>query len=205
MRAPLSTAIAIGSGLLVLAGAFLPIPALQAVRGTLLGWAVIVAGVAGLIAIFNLLGVHWRRLNTARNRDFYSLFFLLAFVITFVIGFVLGPDNANFQKVVTHIQIPVEASLMAVLTVSLTMASIRMFRRRTGWMPYLFAGSAIVFLIISSGYLSVGQNLPLVKDALAAINTLPVAGARGILLGIALGSLTAGIRVLIGADRPYSG
>ena len=34
---------------------------------------------------------------------------------------------------------------------------------------------------------------------------LPVAGARGILLGIALGSLTAGLRILMGADRPYSG
>jgi hypothetical protein len=40
---------------------------------------------------------------------------------------------------------------------------------------------------------------------LSALNSLPVAGARGILLGVALGSLTTGLRILIGADRPYSG
>ncbi|NCB32030.1 MAG: hypothetical protein EOM66_11565, partial [Clostridia bacterium] len=118
MRAPVSTAVAIASGLLVLAGTFLSIPVLVTARATLLQWAVIVAGIAGLIAIFNLLGVHWRRMNAPRNRDYYSLFYLLAFVITFVIGFVLGPADAEFQKVVTYIQVPVEASLMAVLTIS---------------------------------------------------------------------------------------
>jgi hypothetical protein len=37
------------------------------------------------------------------------------------------------------------------------------------------------------------------------VERLPVAGGRGILIGIALASLTAGLRVLLGADRPYSG
>jgi hypothetical protein len=31
------------------------------------------------------------------------------------------------------------------------------------------------------------------------------AGARGILLGVALGTLTTGLRVLFGADRLYGG
>jgi len=30
-------------------------------------------------------------------------------------------------------------------------------------------------------------------------------GARGILLGVALGTLTTGLRILFGADRPYGG
>jgi hypothetical protein len=32
-----------------------------------------------------------------------------------------------------------------------------------------------------------------------------VAGARGILLGVALGTIATGMRVLIGADKPYGG
>ena len=144
-------------------------------------------------------------LNSSRHRDFYSLFLLLAFAITFIAGFVLGPADAQFQKVITYIQMPIEASLMAVLTISLTYASVRLFQRRSGWMAYLFMISAVIFLVIGSGFLTIGDNIPFIKDLLAAINSLPVAGARGILLGIALGSLTAGIRVIIGADRPYSG
>jgi len=30
-----------------------------------------------------------------------------------------------------------------------------------------------------------------------------VGGARGLLLGVALGSITAGLRVLLATDRPY--
>jgi hypothetical protein len=44
-----------------------------------------------------------------------------------------------------------------------------------------------------------------VKEIVSVLNRLPVAGGRGILLGIALGSLVAGLRVLMGADRPYRG
>jgi hypothetical protein len=32
-----------------------------------------------------------------------------------------------------------------------------------------------------------------------------MAGARGILLGVALGTVATGLRILIGADRPYGG
>ncbi|MEN4011956.1 MAG: hypothetical protein AB1453_12160 [Chloroflexota bacterium] len=205
MRAPLSTAIAISVGIIVLAGAFLPVPILQPVRQTLLSWAIPVAAAAGLVAIVNLLGVHWRKLNNPRERDNYSIILLLGFIAAFAAGILLGPSDPNFQKIVTHIQFPVEASLMGVLTVSLTYASIRMFQRRIGWLAILFAGSTVVFLIVLSGFLSIGESIPLVKDLLAVLNTLPVAGARGILLGIALGSLTTGLRILIGADRPYSG
>lgn len=205
MRAPISTAIAISTGLLVLLGAFLPFPVLQLVRQILLSWTIPVAATAGLVAILNLLSVHWRKLNSARERDYYSIILILAFIATFAAGLILGPANPDFQKVVTHIQFPVEASLMGVLTVTLTYASIRLFQRKRGWLAVLFAASTVIFLILLSGLLNIDGNIPLVKELLAALNTLPVAGARGILLGIALGSITTGLRILIGADRPYSG
>jgi hypothetical protein len=40
---------------------------------------------------------------------------------------------------------------------------------------------------------------PFIAQVLAA------AGARGILLGVALGTLTTGLRILFGVDRPYGG
>lgn len=205
MRAPISTAIAIATGLLVLLGAFLPVPVLMPIRQILLSWTIPVAATAGLIAILNLLSVHWRKLNSARDRDYYSIILLLAFVGTFVAGLILSPTDPDFQKVVTYIQFPVEASLMGVLTVTLTYASIRLFKRKRGWLAVLFTASTLLFLVLLSGLLNIAGNIPFVKDLLAALNTLPIAGARGILLGIALGSITTGLRVLIGADRPYSG
>jgi hypothetical protein len=205
MRAPFSTAIAISAGVIVLLGYFLGQPVISAVRSLLIDWAVIIAGMAGLIAIANLVRIHWKRLSSARNRDYFSILMLAGFFFTFLAGLILKPSDPRFQNVVTSIQVPVEASLMGVLAISLTYASIRLFQRRKGWMAVLFVASTIVFLVIASGFLSTANQIPLLKNLLAAVNMLPVAGARGILLGIALGSLTTGLRVLLAADRPYSG
>jgi hypothetical protein len=205
MRAPLSTAIAIGAGIITLLGLFIPVEPITSLRGRLIEWAVLLAGVAGLVAIVHLLSVHWRKMTARRNKNIPSAFLLIAFALTFAAGMVLKPGHPSMQKIVTHIQVPIEASLMGVLAVTLTVAAIRLFQRRSGWMSFLFAVSAFVFLIIGSGLLSSSANIPVLKDILAAVNALPVAGSRGILIGIALGSLTTGLRVLLGTDRPYSG
>lgn len=205
MRAPFSAAIVIAVGLITLAGAFFPVPLLQDVRMTLIQWTIILAGVAGLVAIIHLLRVHWRKVTVSQNKDITSGFMLIAFLVTFIAGIFLGPHHPAMQKVVTHIQMPVEASLMAVLSISLVAAAIRFFQHRKGMMAVVFMGSVIIFLIIGSGILAGGAEFPFMKDALSAINVLPIAGMRGILLGVALGSLTTGLRILLGSDRPYSG
>ncbi|MBP7228543.1 MAG: hypothetical protein KA988_05480 [Longilinea sp.] len=205
MRSPFATAIAISVGLILLIGYFLPIGLLGQLPQILLNWGVSLAGVAGLVAILNLVGVHWRKARAPRDRDGYSPLFIVAFLLTFVAGLVLGPTHPVYQRVVTSIQVPIEASLMGVVAISLTYASIRLFQRRSGMMPYVFVISTIVFLLILSGLLSIGGNLPLIGGLVSFINRLPLAGARGILLGVALGSLTAGLRILMAADRPYSG
>lgn len=94
---------------------------------------------------------------------------------------------------------------MGVLSISLIVAAIRFFQHRRGLMSLVFAASAVVFLIIGSGILASAGDIPVIKQALAALNALPTAGSRGILLGVALGSLTTGLRILLGSDRPYTG
>jgi len=205
MRAPVATGIAIGVGLVVLLGYFVPLGLLQDVRTFLLGWAVILAAVAGLVGILNLIMVHWRKATATRERDFYSIFLILAFLITSIAGLVLTPSHQQFQQVVNSIQVPVEISLMAVLSITLAYACLRLLQRRKGWMAWLFIISVMVFLVLNSGFFSFLQGVPILGDLVGSLERLPLAGARGILLGVALGSLTAGIRILLGADRPFSG
>jgi hypothetical protein len=205
MRAPVATAIAIAVGVIVLLGYFLPLPVLQNVRVVLLGWGVILAGIATLIGILNLLGVHLRKLTLPSGKDYYSIFLILAFIITFGLGMWLTPGDSQFQHVITSIQVPVETSLLAILTVVLALASVRLLQRRKGWVAILFIISAVVFLFLNSGLSNLLGNLPLFGTLSQLAQQFPLAGARGILLGIALGSLTTGLRILLGADRPYSG
>jgi hypothetical protein len=204
MRAPVAAAVAIAIGLIILAGYFLPFPVVTAVQSTLLSWAVIVGAFAGLVAIINLVLNHWRKLTGKTSRDFYSLFTLLGFAIALVAGLYFGPGDPLIKQGVQSTIVAVETSLMAVLAIVLGYASLRLLRQRRDGMSLLFVISALVFLILGSGFLT-GLNIPVVRDIAAFIDRLPVAGSRGILLGVALGGLTAGLRILMGADRPYSG
>jgi hypothetical protein len=216
VRAPFSTALAIAFGLVVLLGYFIPAPCDPAnpglsctflgIRVVFLDWGAILAGVAMLVGIVNLALVHWRKVRMAgKERDLLSAVFLLAFLITLAAGFWFTPADVRFQRAVLSIQTPVEISLMALLVVTLAYASLRLLQRRSGLMAASFVISALVFLLLMSGLLGLFQQVPLLRELVNLINRLPLAGARGILLGIALGSLTAGLRILLGADRPYSG
>ncbi len=204
-QAPISTAVAVLVGLVVLLGAFFVIPGLQPVRAMLLDWAVILAGVATAVSVLYLIfGVHWKNLSKTPQNRWYSVALIMAFLATATTGFLLGLDNPDFQRVVTSIQMPVEASLMGVLAITLIVASFRLLKRRSRLMGIIFFIAVIVFLVANSGLVALFSGEPLIKELLSAIHILPDAGARGLLLGIALGSLMAGIRIFLGSDRPYS-
>jgi hypothetical protein len=206
MRAPLATGVAIVVGLIILFGYFIPYPPLQNGRALLLSWAVTLAGVALLVGVANLVGTHWRKLVGARReRDFYSLFLILAFFITFITGIFLTPSSTLFQKAVTAVQAPVETSLMALLSVTLAYACLRLFQKRRALSSFFFIISVFVFLLLGSGLLYFLGNASFLRNSIGLMQQIPLAGGRGILLGIALGTITAGLRILFGSDRPYRG
>jgi len=198
--------IAVAAGVIVLLGYFFSSPGLQAIRTPLLDWAVTLSGMAGLVAILNLVfGVHWKRVRENHPLKGYSVILILTFLFTLVAGIFLGPSSDGFQKLVTHVQVPIESSLMAVLAITLVYAALRILQRNRNWVGFIFFLSVVFFLVLNSGVLAFTTDIPILRDVLSAFHQVPVAGARGILLGIALGSLATGIRVLIGSDRPYNG
>ena len=97
---------------------------------------------------------------------------------------------------------PVEVSLMALLTVTLLYSTVRLLRWRIDLKTILFLVTALLVLI-STGPLT--AQIPLMDGLGGFIQILFTGGARGILIGVALGTLTTGLRILFGADRPYGG
>ncbi len=205
MRSPVATAIAIAAGLVVLLGYFVPLTELKGIQDVLLGWAVVLAGFAALVGIMNLLRTHWHKMTAPREGDRLSVVVILAFGLTLVAGIFFTPAHAQYQQVIYSIQLPIEASLMAALAIALAYASLRILQRRRGLMGVVFVLSALVFLAMGTGLLTAGSDSSVLGMLFSAIQLLPVAGARGILLGIAIGSLITGLRILMGLDRPYSG
>jgi hypothetical protein len=195
-------AIAIASGLLVLVGYFLP--ALANIETILLNWAMILAGAAMFLGIFNLISVHSEKIRRREKGNFYSALLLIALLGTFFLGFILGPDNTSIRILLNGIVQPAEAMLMGLLAVTLLYAAIRLLRRRVNIMSVIFLISAILILL-GTATLPLG-NMPVFGTLRSWMtNVLAVGGARGILMGVVLGTLTTGLRVLFGMDRPYGG
>jgi hypothetical protein len=202
---PITNAIiAIISGLFVLLGYFFP-GVFGGIQSTLIGWAIILAAFALLLGIFNLAMVHRKKASSEGPGSIYSIVLLISLIITVIIVSISGPAGFWSLWVFNTFQVPVEISLLAVLAVILVYAGARLLARRPKWNTVLFLLTVLVVLLGSVPLFFFGEITPLsaVRSWLAQVPA--IAGARGLLLGVALGTVATGIRILIGVDRPYGG
>jgi len=198
--------LAIASGLIVLLGYFFP-DQLSGLRSLLIDWAVIIAGMAVLVGVANLVFVQMEKVRSRNKNGLYGALLVISLIITFGLGLVFKPDHVYMQTIVNAVIIPVEASLLAILTVTLVYASIRLLRRRIDLMSLIFLSSAVLFLF---AVMPLPFSLKVYVQFLQGFildfaGMVSHGGARGLLIGVALGTLLTGLRVLFGIDRPYGG
>jgi len=202
MKKIVSIVIAISTGILVIA-ALIFRPQFNPLLTLILRWGITIGSMAALVGIAVLIKTHFQRIAVGKRGFFFSLIVLFGFSVSFLGGMLLGVDNPAYQLWISSIQLPLEISFLGLLTLILTTTGFRLYRLK-GWTPLSisFGISAVVFLIIAMGYLQ-GLGNPTLDRVIEFIQRLPIAGGRGILIGMALGALVVGIRVLIGVERPY--
>jgi hypothetical protein len=207
----LAAVIAISVGLFVLADMFLqqwaaPASSIrQAVNGIgylLVSWAAIVAAFALFLGFFNVVSVHANRIRHQQAGYIYSVVLLISLLTTLIVGFWGGPNSSGSQFIFSYVLQPLEATLFSLLALFIATAAFRAFRVRNTE-TFFFVLFAIIVLL---GQVPLGiylwSELPVIKDWILNVPTL--AGVRGILLGVALGTIATGLRVLLGTDRPYT-
>lgn len=197
-------AIAIAFGLLTLLG-LLFVPSLSHL---ILGWAGFLMAVALLLGILNLLTVHLDRVVNGRN--LYSGVLVLSMLTIFALALTdaQGITENSVTTAFNWIQAPLEAALASLLVFFLLFAGFQMFKRQRNIWAVLFLLTAI--LALASQALVATTLLPdTIRTIFAQIqniidNIIVTAGMRGLLIGIALGSITLSLRLLIGLDQPYN-
>ena len=168
---------------------------LAAPGDALLRLVAIVIALSIVMGIANLLLVHIGRL--ARGK-FYSAVLLASFAFT-LYWTIANQGDASLLEAV---QVPIESALAALLFLSLALGGARVMQKRADLWGLLFVA---VVLIVLLGSLPLAELAP-VKAWSDWLMAVPVsAGARAILLGIALGTVVAGVRALLGQDRSYRG
>ena len=198
-------AIAFLFGWLTLFGLLIPLPAVNEV---VLGWAAFLVAFALILGVLNLFVVHLNRF--VRRRNIYSLFLILSMVGVFIIAF-LDARNESDELLTwyfTWIQAPLEAALASLLAFFLLFAGFQMMKRqRTVW-SLLFLLTAVLILaadvLLVTGWLPPRVNDLVIQLEDIVRNVIVLAGIRGLLIGVALGTITLAVRMLIGMERPYN-
>lgn len=201
VRKWIPTVIAVATGLLTLAGYLFPGTFLGSYRDQLIEWAIIVGGFAFILGLLNVLSVHGKRVFNRRKGWVYSLALLLAALATWIPPVMQGPSRQASQQVFDTIIAPVGASLAALLVFTLTLAAFRLVRNRRSPWSLLFIGVVALTLLGSTPI----QGFEWLSEVRTWLVRVPgMAGIRGLLLGVALGIVVTGLRVLLTQDRPYS-
>jgi hypothetical protein len=202
----LPAAIAIGVSLFVLGSLFLDFALLDAIGFYFIDTAIIIAAFALFLGLINVLRVHARKIRERQPGSLYSFVLLGAMLIVLAVGLPAvpnqpsGPSQPVVRWIFEYIQAPIQASLSALLVFMIVTASYRLYRRRSLESVVIL----IVVLLVLAGQVTVGlvPILPTLRDWILDVPSM--AGVRGILLGVALGALLTGIRLLLGVERPYS-
>jgi hypothetical protein len=190
------------AGFLVLLSFILPqVEVLIGLRTILIDIAIILASIALLMGFVRLL--NWHLLRFRQRRSFASLIALLTGLVVF--GVLVADRFVHFGAatfVFDVLIVPIQGSLGALLTIFLAAAAVRMARRRRTWGTVWFLVSAVIVLLTQippSG--SAAGFLQPIRDL---FNAVAMGGLRGLLLGVALGTLAVAFRVLFAIDRPQS-
>lgn len=178
----------------------------------LVEWAAIITALALLLGLLSVAGSHVVRVRQ-RSADWrYSLVLLLGMLLVIVAGiFFPLPGRGGLvlpgtlaeepiRTVFRAVYEPLAASLLALLAFFSLSAALRALRRGSREAIVIVVVAALVLIT----QLPPVAALPAVGATVQWLNDfVALAGARGLLLGAAIGAFVAGVRVLLGFDTPY--
>jgi type IV secretory pathway VirB2 component (pilin) len=202
---------AIGTALIVLLGYIFPNVLVFNYRGQrtpvqhiLAEWAVIVASFAFVLGLWNISRVHITK--AFRRRRIESLLFVFSALATLLLwlAVIFSPDQAvsemagqAVQGVFDYVISPVGASLAALVVVALALTAFRLLRARRSWWMIVFIPVVIIVLLTSVPLTNLEPVPGLFSEIRRwVINVFGMAGMRGLLLGVVLGTAITALRFL---------
>lgn len=197
-RSYLAAAVAIFSGVLVLVSFVFPSGGLQNIRGFLLDLVIWLAAVAFLIALTKITFYHIRQVRKRSRSSIYSVTFVLMMVIAFCVTLLLDSPDSEF--ILRYIQIPAETAFLAIISFSMIFSIFRWIRRKPSIFNLTFVIVVVMTLLSNIGFLGLTF---LQENVLFSPYVWASAGIRGVLIGVALGTMIQGVRILLGFERPY--
>jgi hypothetical protein len=205
-RREIPVAIAGIIGIVLLLAYFVKYEPLQTTASTLTSWGTVLTGLMLAVGLINLCIVHGNRVVKREKGMWpFSLWLLVSMFGTIIIGIWAGVpwsrDNEVWQFLYTYVNTPISQTIFSLFGFYVISASIHALRARSfESMLFLISGLVVFFWAAPIGS-AIWPGFANLGDWFMAT---PTAGVyRGILLGISLGLISFGIRVIIGQERGY--
>ena len=195
-------------------------------------WFDLLAAIAFILGGGNLLKVHLRKVSDKAAGWAYSLITILAFIITLSVGLAKVGVNPNpqfpgyawsghyreigspFWWLYEYVFKPLQATIFAMLAFYVASAAFRAFRAKN-IEAILLLGTAFIILlgrtaagVFLTDFIDVEgpfRGLRLEKLTAYLMDVFNTAGNRAIMIGIALGTASVSLKILLGVDRSYLG
>jgi len=209
-------------GLLITWAFFSPAAVSQAVNAELLAWAVVFFSVAFLLGISNLVRISLKQIASGHPDRSYKIVLLIVLFVYLGTGIAeiegwLAPlatgaldaaGNAVTSETVRRDWIfnrvfqPLQSTMFSLLAFYIASAAFRAFRARSLEAVLLLVAGAVVMLgqVPLGDQITGGVAAPLMDFLMRFVNG---GGQKAIIIGVALGTLATGLRIVLGIERSY--
>lgn len=193
------------AGMIILFNFFVNLPLTSRLAGDMLRWDIVIQAFATALGAANLLRIHSRKIQTGKDgrTKFLSAVLLITLVAYGLLGMIRTPADRLYMFYFRNLLTPLSATMFSLNAFFIASAAFRAFRVRTLQAAVLLTTSFVIMLGNTGVGDAMGRWMPGSRDwVMAVINT---AGARGIMIGAALGAMAISIRMLTGLERGHLG
>ncbi len=177
-------------------------------------WFFIIAACAIWLGALNLLKLSIIKIQRKKKDWPYALIIVVSWLTMAIAGFAGGPEfqtpDTEFTWLYNFIYTPLSATMFALLAFFVASASYRAFRARNLQATLLLVAGFLVMMgrVLFDDILFgpfVQDFTPLSDIASFIMNYPNLAGQRAIMIGIALGTVSTALRIMLGIERSYLG